>query len=243
MAKYYTMSSDDAIRYLEARDAGEQLDLNEYVKISGDGDRPNLGPIEKLERRIATIRKRFPAKLRERDATGGKFEAQACTVVHEELLGYEPAALADYDFWTWLSVARFAELVEWRFDSRNGHAKVANYGIGARSENLLFRLWLRAELGRNLSHKDPYLLAKTGDQDLWRSHILRQGYSNARSVTQALLRLQAGQLKAKRLAVEGIRELAKRLRRLRANMEFEFLTIAQADELVLEQSAGLKVSK
>jgi hypothetical protein len=244
MRKYFCMSSDEALRFLKARANGEEPNLNEYVRIVGQGGEPDLAPIKALETKIAAIQKRFPRVLKDKDPAGGKFETQACEVVHQALEGVEPTALADLDFWTWLAVARFASTVEWRFGAKGGkHAKPANYGIGSRSENLLFRLWLRAELVKDSSQKDPYLLAKTGDQDLWRSHILRQGYANARLVTKALLKLQAGQLKAKRLAVDGIRDLAKRLRRMRANLEFEFLTATQADDLVSELSEGLKAAK
>jgi len=243
MSKYFAMPSDEALRYLKARDAGEEPDLNDYVRIVGTGDAPSLAPIKALETKIAAIKKRLPFTLKDKDRAGGRFETEACAIVHQSLSGLEPAALADYDFWTWLAVARFAQVVEWRFGASGKHAKPANYGIGSRAENLLFRLWLRAELARDDVAKDPYVLAKTGDQDLWRSHILRQGYANARLVAKALLKLQAGQLKARKLAVEGIRELAKSLRRLRANLEFEFLTATQAEDLVIELSSGLKVMK
>ena len=85
--------------------------------------------------------------------------------------------------------------------------------------------------------------ARTGDQDLWRSHILRQDYANARVVARALLRLQAGQLAAKKLSVDAVRELAKRLRRLHANVVFEFLDAPQAEGLVLELSSDLHKKK
>jgi hypothetical protein len=243
MSKYYAMSSEDALRYLKSRDEGENPDLNDYIRIVGTGEQPNLSPIKALESSLAAVKKRFPVSLKEKDRAGGQFESQACGIVHQRLENVDRTALSDHDFWTWLAVARFAPLVEWRFGAKGRHAKPANYGIGNRSENLLFRLWLRAELVRDVGQKDPYFLAKTGDQDLWRSHILRQGYANARLITKALLKLQAGQLKAKKLAVEGIRDLAKLLRRLRANVEFEFLTAEQAENLVVELSNGLKVGK
>lgn len=244
MNKYFSMSQEDALRYLNARDQAEGPVVSDYVRIVGQGGEPNLAPIKALETKLATIRKRYPHELKEKDPVGGKFETAVCEIVHRELEGFEPSALADPDFWTWMAVARFANLIEWRFGATAGkRAKSANYGIGSRSENLLFRLWLRAELVKDTSQDDPYFLAKTGDQDLWRSHILRQGYANARFVAKALLKLQADQLEANRLAVEGIRELAKKLRRLRANLEFEFLTESQAERLIIEMSQGLKVAK
>lgn len=243
MTKYYAMSSEDALRYLKARDGGENPILEEFQRTAGTGDFMSDSAIKRLGIELRQLKKKFPAKLRERDQEGGRFEQLACEIVHRCLACCGPDVLADFDLWTWIAVVQLADVVEWRFGVEGRHAKPENYGIGKRSENLFFRLWLRAELVTDNKAKDPYHLAKTGDQDLWRSHILRQGYSNARLVTTALLRLQAGQLTAKRLTVEGIRELAKRLRRMRANVFFEFLSAAQAEALVLELSTDLKKGK
>ena len=243
MTKYFAMSGEDALRYLKARDNEENPILEEFQRMAGAGDLMSDSVIKLLSSELRKLKKKFPLKLRERDQEGGRFEQLACEIVHRSLAGCGPDVLADFDFWTWISVARLADITEWRFGVDGRYAKPENYGIGKRSENLFFRLWLRAELATDSKAKDPYHLAKTGDQDLWRSHILRQGYSNARLVTKALLRLQAGQLAAKRLGVEGVRELAKRLRRMRTNVFFEFLSAAQAEALVLELSADLKKGK
>lgn len=243
MSKYYAISADDGIRYLKARDNGEGPSPEDYQRLVGGGTLMDMAPIAKLSVELRKLKKGFPAKLKERDPEGGRFEQQACAMVHKCLAKCEPLALADREFWIWLAVVQFADIVEWRFGASNHHAKLANYGIGQRIENLLFRLWLRAELVRDAKAKDPYHLARTGDQDLWRSHILRQDYANARFVTKALLRLQAGQLALRKLTVDGVRELAKRLRRLHANVVFEFLTQVQAEGLVVELSADLGKSK
>ncbi|MEO6021683.1 MAG: DUF6339 family protein [Burkholderiales bacterium] len=243
MSKYNVMMGDDAVRYLTARDNGEEPSPDDFQRTVGSGDVIDLAVFTKLGDELRKLKKSFPAKLRERDKEGGRFEQRACVIVHQGLANCDRAALHDLDFWTWLAVMQFADIVEWRFGATGRHAKAANYGIGQRAENLFFRLWLRAELVKDSNDRDPYHLARTGDQDLWRSHILRQGYANARAVAKALLRLQAGQLKAKKLTVEGVRELAKRLRRLHANVVFEFLTSAQAEGLVLELSNDLKKGK
>ena len=243
MTKYYVMAGEDALRYLKARDGGDDPQLDDFQRVTGVGELMSLAPLAKLDAELRKLKRKFPTKLRERDKEGGRFEQQACVIVHQCLASVDPNVLGDLEFWTWMAVAKFAKIVEWRFGAAGRHAKLENYGIGKRMENLLFRLWLRAELGKDKKTRDPYLLAKTGDQDLWRSHILRQGYANARVITKALLRLQAGQLRAKKLAIEGIRELAKRLRRLRANIVFEFLDASQAEAIVIEQSAELKTAK
>jgi hypothetical protein len=246
MSKYHVMLAEDGRRYLETRDAGEEPSVDDYQRVVGDGDFISMEPINKIVNEIRKLKKNFPEKLKSnRDPEGGRFEQQACVIVHQYMRNYDPIVLSDRTFWIWLAIVKFADIVEWRFATSGRHANLANYGIGQPIENLLFRLWLRAEMVKEPKARDPFHLARTGDQDLWRSHILRQEYANARLVAKALLRLQAGQLKVKRLTSDGVRELAKRLKRLHANVVFEFLDATQAERMVVEQSDDLhkKVSK
>lgn len=247
MSKYYTISPEDGARYLKARGSDDEVLLDDIIKTAGSGEMVSNAALKDLEIKLTQVKKRFPATLRSKDPAGGKFESQACEIVHRCLEGLDAATLADYDFWTFLAVAKLSEIVDWRFGVKEGHANLANYGVGNRGENLIYRLWLRAELGKDDQLPDAYLLAKLGDQDLWRSHILRQGYANVRPVAKALLKLQAGLLKAKKLVggddKEGIRMLAKLLKRLRANVEFQFLKSEEVEEVVLEMCAGLKTVK
>src|ERR1035437_180966 len=102
---------------------------------------------------------------------------------------------------------------------------LANYGIGSRTENLLYRLWLRAELVLDESAQDRYHLADAGQIDFYRSHLFRQGYANARNFARELLRFQypGTNPTEPNLKINKIRELVKRLRRLRSNLLLEVL--------------------
>jgi len=86
---------------------------------------------------------------------------------------------------------------------------------------------------------DRYHLCKRGQIDFYRSHLFRQGYANARDFARALLRFQYphADTAAPNLKVDQIRELVKRLRRLRANL---FLEILDEDECrkVIEAELG-----
>lgn len=251
MSQYPVISTEDAARYLKGRLQDGGVLLDDIRRKTGTGEDISSAPLDELRGKLLKLKKKYPAKLRAKDPQGGKFESEACAVVHACLAGIDGRALADHDFWTWLAVDLLADIVEWRFGAEGRPAQPANYGIGTRTENMFFRLWLRADLGR-VSGADPYELAKFGDQDLWRSHLLRQGYANARSIVRALLKLQSGRLMhgskvAKKVAggdePEGVRMLAKRLRRMRANVVFEYLTPLQADALVFELSSDLKKGK
>ena len=253
MSRYPVIYAEDALRYLKARQLNDDsVRLEDIRRTSGPGEDISNVPLEDLRERLLKLKRRFPASMRKRDPQGGKFESEACSVVHACLAGVDRQALADHDFWTWLAVDRLADIVEWRFGANGGPAEAKNYGIGTRSENMLFRLWLRADLGKSTG-PDPYEFARLGDQELWRSHILRQGYAAARSVVRSLLKLQAGRLSVNGKAVkalysgddknEGIRVLARRLKRMRANIIFEYLSPQQADALVFELSSDLKKGK
>lgn len=252
MSRYPIMYAEDALRYLKARQLDEDsVRLEDIRRTAGEGDELPIQPLEELRKQLLKLKRKYPVKLRAKDPQGGKFESDACAIVHSGLSDVDRRVLADHDFWTWLAIDYLADIVEWRFGTDGRPAQPANYGIGTRTENMLFRLWLRGDLGK-AKGVDPYELAKSGDQDLWRSHLLRQGYANARSVVRSLLKLQSGKLtsgnkSAKKLAggdePSGVRMLAKRLRRMRANLVFEYLTPQQADALVFELSSDLKKGK
>jgi hypothetical protein len=251
MSQYPVIYPEDALRYLKSRQHDGAVMLEDIRRTAGSGEAISADALEELRTKLLRLKKKYPAKLRAKDPQGGKFESDACALVHACLSDLDRRALADHDFWTWLAVDFLADILEWRFGADGRPAQPANYGIGTRTENMYFRLWLRADLGK-VSGSDPYELAKFGDQDLWRAHLLRQGYANARSIVRALLKLQAGKLMhgskpAKKVAgghePEGVRMLAKRLRRVRANVVFEYLTPVQADALVFELSSDLKKGK
>ena len=251
MSQYPVIYPEDALRYLKARQQGGSVILDDIRRTAGSGEAMAADALKDLRAKLLRLKKKYPPILRAKDPLGGKFESDACALVHACLADLDRRALADHNFWTWLAVDYLADILEWRFGVEGRPAQPANYGIGTRTENLFFRLWLRAEMGK-ASGLDPYELAKSGDQDLWRSHLLRQGYANARSIVRALLKLQAGKLMhrnqpVKRVAggdePDGVRMLAKRLRRMRANVVFEYLTPTQADALVLELSSDLKKGK
>lgn len=239
MSGYFRLSEDDARRLLRARDSGADLEIEEFQEWVGDGEERFLEIIMELRAALNSLRSQFPEVLGSRDPEGGRFEQQGCVIVHQCLEMCPTEAINDPSFWIWLAVAQFADTIEWRFGAKDGTVRLANYGVGNPAENMMFRMWLRGEIGRTEDSGDPYELAKTGDQDLWRSHIIRQGYGSAREIARALLRLQAGKLPRSRLDNNGVRELAKRLKRIRSNVFLECLSAEEADALILEQCDGL----
>ena len=156
---------------------------------------------------------------------GSDFEAAASEEVHKCLPAHP--ALADAEFWIWLALTHCEEVVERRYA---GSQNAKNFGVGGAGENLLYRLWLRAEIAYDADAKDHYVLSRFGDIDFWRSHIFRQGYGDVRGFARALLEFQfpAKGKRKPRLKIIEIRALAKHLKRARSNLMFEVMTEARA---------------
>src|SRR5262249_38449742 len=154
-----------------------------------------------------------------------------------------PEIIADPDFWLWLAVVQFPDVVEWRYGNAKDGTSVANYGIGARNENLMYRLWLRAELVLEVGAADPYYLCRRGQIDFYRSHLFRQGYANARSFARALLKFQyrGDDSSEPFLKLAEIRELVKRLRRLRTNLFLEILREDECKQIIEDEAAAALV--
>jgi hypothetical protein len=238
--QYVALRSQHALETLEALRRRDTIDEQRLIEIRGSGqDVERVLP--DLARELYEIKSRYPERLRSRDPAGGEFEAEACAQLHRAL-PFDPQMLADYEWWTWLAVFHFRELVDWRHGGETGQATPANFGVGNGSENLLYRMWLRADAGYDPTRSDPYELARRGDQDFWRSHVFRQGYGRCRSLVRALILYQFpdGSAGNPSLKTGEIRELAKRLRRLHPNIVFECLREEDAYQLVVGEAERAK---
>jgi hypothetical protein len=221
--RYPVLSTADASIVLAGRRAGTLVAVDRLVKSRGDGPELNQEFVRTLQVELGHFKSMFPEGVKsQRDAN--RIEGEAALIIHRRIaVGCE--VLGDPDFWLWLAVVHFGDLVEWRYGNPTGGAALPNYGIGARSENFLYRLWLRAELVLDDSASDRYHLCRKGQIDFYRSHLFRQGFANTRAFARALLRYQYPNEDgtSPRLKVGEIRELVKRLRRLRSNLFLEIL--------------------
>lgn len=234
--RYPTMKASDAGVYLTAKRNGAPADGETLVKFNGDGAEFDDGFVEELRTALVALKAQWPDGLKN-DAERNKFEGAAARLVHS-LAPEDTEVLSDPEFWIWLAVVCFPDVVEWRYGSKQGGTKPANYGIGSRTENLLYRLWLRAELVLDEQHDDRYHLVDAGQIDFYRSHLFRQGYANARTFARALLRFQYPKVdSAPNLKIGEIRELVKRLRRLRANLFLEILPEEECRAVIETEAA------
>lgn len=237
------MTAGDATTYLQAKRAGNQMDVDSLARYAGSGDEFDSSFLQPLRAALTAAMASFPAGIKSKsDPAANVFEGKASRTVHEGLT-VDSEVLADPEFWIWLAVTHFPDVVEWRYryGKDESAAQLGNYGVASRTDNLLYRLWLRAELVLDEEAPDRYHLANSGQIDFYRSHLFRQGYANARNFAKALLRFQYPKKSSPtepKLKTSEIRDLVKRLRRMRSNLFLEIL-LEEECRAVIEAEAAV----
>ena len=245
-----TISIEVARDALNKQRAKQAWTVNSFVRHQGTGESFDETSAERVLLALSQIRKEIGKDPLPKNMARA-FEAPAAEVVHKEL-DVDISAACSREFWIWLTFAaaggKLIDFVDWRFGTQKSIDAV-NYGIGRPSaiwEGLFARLWWRGRVGFEPTADDPYALARRGDVDIWRSHIIRQEYGRSRNMALALLRFQyptdttgPGKLKIKHL-----RELVKRLRVVDANTSYEVLKNIDLDELIKKNAdeAAAKLS-
>jgi hypothetical protein len=227
--KYPVLPYAHALKSIELHQQGQGAAIEEFVASKGAGLSFETDAIEALSANLWALTKKYDTPtghLARKDQRGGEFEARACEVAHQTL-SLPRAVACDGEFWLWLTLVAqdgtFARLVDWRF----GPVKhVANYGAttpGSFREGLMARLWWRGEIGHRAEDVgDPYALARTGDQDIWRSHIFRTRYGRNRDLAREfLMTIYDGAKRRQSGAVE--RKFAKLTRARHASTAIEVL--------------------
>jgi hypothetical protein len=237
MVRYFGISKKDGGDFVVSRQPGSSISpipVSTVQKSKGQGDLFDIGVVEELVTRVQRMKREMSGSDGRMNGSGGRFDADLAVLVHQTFSDHRGQAeemLADPDFWRWIAIAKFYDVIAWRFPGKNDSGvNPSNFGIGPDVENLLYRSWLRGEMAREPGSSDPYRLVRVTDVDLWRSHILRIDYAAAREVARALLRLQARD--ETKIDLDVLRELAKLLRRRRSNVLFELYDRAQADQLM-----------
>lgn len=225
---YPTIGKAEARSYLVPHAEGEEPALRlppaRYVEDGPEEDWDSIG-----EQAASLLLAVIEQTSSEGEVEGARFETVAGPELHR-LLPEHPA-LADPEFWIWLALAHCQEVVDRRYGPvRNPK----NFGVGGAGENLLYRLWLRAEIAFDPQRQNQYELAAAGDIDFWRSHIFRQGYADARGFARALIEFQFPRERDRKayLKIDQIRALAKHLKRARSNLLFEVMSGKRAIQFI-----------
>lgn len=257
MPTYPTTSMKQARSFLARVQESGQIpgSTDDYVSFKGSGAEDVEDALQGLEHDLRDYSGSEPVKP--------EFDAVAREVVHRNLVGLSDAVLADADFWRYLSCVRFYSLVARRHPpSAKSRAEDGidgnwdNFGGKSSSvrESLMFRLFTGADLAYVPGEaSDPYELCRIADVDLWQSHIVRvmsgdnpvyvrellrwfrrrdEWYKSISDVDVATLFSSFDDSPKTR----HLRDLVKRIRRLRSNVVHEFLSEGEVQDLVAEEA-------
>lgn len=240
--KYPTMSIAEGKLALEAVRRGEAYEP-QVQWISASHESSNEFDSDLLHDLVAELQE---LRIELGEPRGGprdyfaKYEGFASGVVHA-ILDIPPSVAADHEFWIWLTLGGtqdyMPKLVSWRHggDSHMHNALDINYGLTTDLEKGFFsRLWLRGDIGFDEARENPYELSERGDQDFWRSHILRQDFGQVPNIFRAFSLFIYPDTHKRNHVVENkvVREMAKELRRRHATSAYELLSFEDAKHLI-----------
>ncbi len=68
MSQYPIIQSEDALRYLKSRQQDGEVTLDDIRRTAGSGDAISREGLDDLRAKLLRLKKKFPAKVRERPA-------------------------------------------------------------------------------------------------------------------------------------------------------------------------------
>lgn len=231
---YPTLSLQRTVEYVVGRRNATVQDSPPEYDSQGLGDDYVDELIdETLRAVIAKWESAEPQSIAKADRDG--VTGQLSVVLYEGFRELPGTVLSDRNFWRYCAAFLY-NIIEWRMGA---NCQLTNYGAASDSvrdclpHDMFQRAYIAYVGGVAFGDTDPFAVAKLSSSDVWRSHILRVQTGNAPLVAHELLMdVQAGKLNT-----ELVREVAKRLKRARANVIFEVLDQAQARQLIDRESA------
>ena len=236
--QYPTISLHAYQRFInEYRQNSPLRDKPEGV-LRGQGEEP-LNRIRAELLRIVDEWKKSIKKIGESSAKKEELEGELSSQLFRILETLPVTMLTDSDFWRFLSSEYFFEFTLWR-DGEN--CALASFGASSATVNfdcVPFRMFNRGLIAFTISEDINELdYAHIPGTDLWRSHILRVLTSYSSSMSQAIL----DEFKAGNLPTAVVRDVAKSLRKSRANVVFEVLDLEEATAVLNREIAKTLVA-
>jgi len=231
--QYPTVSLHSYQRFInEYRQNSPLRDKPEGV-LRGQGEEP-LNRIRPELLRITDEWQKAKKKIGDSPTKKEELEAALSSQLFRILKTIPVSMLTDSDFWRYLSSEYFFEFTLWR-DGES--CALASFGASSAAVNfdcVPFRMFNRGLIAYTISDDiDELSYAHIPGTDLWRSHILRVLTSYSASMSQAILdEYQAGNL-----PTAVVRDVAKSLRKNRANIVFEVLDLEQSNEILHREIA------
>lgn len=180
-----------------------------------------------LSRRLSVIE---AEKLRKQGLTRDQVEGKFAIALHLEFSDFPSQALADPDFWRYVAIEFFRDFIYWRDGE---HCTQNSFGLDSIRripDCVPLRMFNRVqiakkviEVGSSLALEEICLAAGT---DFWQSHVFRVHNKFDPKVVKALVEASRNNRN------EVLREVAKIVRQIRANYNFQIRQIEQVDEMI-----------
>lgn len=226
--RYPVVRLVEAQRYVLRRQNGELGvdDRPEFEEEGNSGEETLLPAVNELAGRMTDLFQSSKARFTSGLARD-RFEGSLAVQLHEQLCEFPARVLTDDDFWRYLAVKGLYEFVSWRDGQSSGSPALASFGAnGPRVtyDCVPFRMFVRADIASTVAGCGPQDLdamdiSSVAGTDLWRSHILRSKSSFSPDYVRLLLEHHERGV----LPAAVVRELAKRVRRVRSNVLIETL--------------------
>ena len=229
--QYKTLSTQKAFLLIEKFQNNEKFVIEEYEIIKGKG-------VLFDEEEFIQLRKKIYDEMATKNKVPSENERQLVEFsgskwLHE-ILHFDKRVFSDHEFWLWLTIKYFCEFVEWRAGSKESPAKLANYGLSGPNspnltENLLYRMWVRAKIGYDESLQEPYKrVVVIGKYDFWQSFIIRRDFANIKNISKAFIK----SLFELNLKTDEYRQIGKWLTTIQSNLLLNSLSFEEAEKLI-----------
>lgn len=239
---HWSVSAHDAALLVEALRTGRPR--FEARKIAGDDTDDIRDRVEvAMEAFRAAAQSEMQATSRGRASESGKskkddskdgVEGRLSIQLYEAMKDLSPEVLTDPGFWRYLAVWEMFEFIQWR-DGAN--CKLVSFGAQSHTPTwdcVPKRMFVRARIAEVAKGAEgAEALAGVPGTDLWRSHVLRVKTGNSPKLAAALVEAY----ERKDIRTSTVRDVAKRIKRLRSNLVFELLDEVQVDDILNKQIA------
>ena len=192
-----------------------------------------------LSKRLSVIE---AEKLYAQGLTKDQVEGQFAIVLHSEFSDFPPQALADPNFWRYVAIEFFRDLIYWR-DGEN----CTQNSFGLESTRRIpdcvpLRMFNRVQIAKNVIKAGSSLtleeICLAAGTDFWQSHVFRVHNRFDPKVVKALVEASRNNKN------EVLREVAKTVRQIRANYNFQIRQSGQVDVMIQKGvESGLQAVK
>jgi hypothetical protein len=238
---HWTLTSHDAAQLVEAlrserprtdlrKADGLGEDVRDHVEVAMENFRNAFRDEVVVGNRGA----RNGGKVKDKERAKDGVEGQLSIELYKSLKNLGPAVLTDPGFWRYVAVWEMFEFIQWRDGDK---CKLQSFGAGTHNPTwdcVPKRMFVRARIAEQArGQKGAEALASVAGTDLWRSHVLRVRTGNCPALSAALVEAWDRE----DIRTKEVRDVAKRIKRLRSNLIYELMDEQQIEDVLSRQIA------